>query len=670
VPLVLVDLFPSRFYAVMGTASYLVFHNVTEFFGVMVAFSIFGVGWYTHGQSRDRHALFLGCAFLAIGLMDFMHTLSYAGMPDLLTPSSPNKASTFWVAVRSFAAVAFLASAFVRADSPSRWLTRPVLGTVAVVVPAVVFAAVVFFPSQLPAMFVPGVGQTPVKRGAEYVIVAVLVAAILAHGRRFAHRPDPSAALYVAAFALSAFSELFFAAYTSVTDTRNALGHVYKVVAFYLVYRGVFIASVQRPHRQLQDTAEALRREVAERATVEQALARSAEERRRVEEQLQQAQKIEAVGRLAGGIAHDFNNLLTAILGANQQLLEQLPPSSRLREDAREIDLAARKAATLTRQLLTFSRRQVVAPRVVALDELLGGLVPVLRRLIGETVDLEVRVPAGLGRVRIDPGQLEQVVVNLVVNGRDALVGGGRVTVEAADVVIDAREARQQAGVRPGRFVMLAVSDTGRGMDAGVLSHLFEPFFTTKEPGKGTGLGLSTLYGIVKQAGGHIRVESEVGVGSVFRVYLPHATGEAEGAEGATGQVAQAEPGIVLLVEDDPQVRAVVLKVLRRAGHTVLDAADGEEALERASDPAQPIDVLLTDVVMPRLGGRELAARIRLTRPDLKVLFISGYVEQGFAPDELDEATRFLQKPFTPAALEAELSSLLADPRLRAVGGP
>jgi PAS domain S-box-containing protein len=779
-----VDLFPGTFYRVVPTAAYLVFHNVAEFFAVMVALSIFGVAWYSHEQTRDRHALFLGTAFLAIGLMDFMHTLSYSGMPDFVTPSSANKASQFWVVVRSFAAVAFLASAFVRADAARPWLRKGLLGAVALAVPAVAFVAIVLFPEHVPAAYVPGVGQTAFKRFAEYAIVAVLVAAIAAQGWRRARSGDPSAALYGAAFALSAFSELFFAAYRSVTDTRNLLGHVYKVAAFYLVYRGMFVGSIRRPHQRLLATTEALRREMAERTAAEARLARSAQaleherdrvttimeaspvammrleregrvayvnaaaerilgasreeitrrrfdspewivtdeaggqlapeelpfavlarthapvrrrlaiagpsgrrvlldvtgaplfdaagafdgvvmgleditERSVVEEQLRQSQKMEAVGRLAGGVAHDFNNLLTAILGASDQVLEQLPAGSTLREDARDIQLAARKAAALTRQLLTFSRKQVVVPKVVALDELVAGLVQMLQRLIGEDVQLVARHGPAVGNVRADPGQLEQVVVNLVVNARDAMPEGGRITLETADFELGPQEARAQIGVRPGRYVMLAVSDTGCGMSAEVLSHLFEPFFTTKGPGKGTGLGLSTIYGIVKQAGGHVRVESAVGAGSTFRVYLPRVEDGAAAVEGRAGAAAAAAPATVLLVEDEPQVRAVVLKVLRRAGHAVLDAADGEEALRRAADPAQVIDVLVTDVVMPHLGGRELATRIRALRPGLKVLFVSGYVDAGFPVDELDDDTRFLQKPFGPAELATELSWLL-----------
>ena len=668
VPLLLVDLFPSRLDAVMGTATYLVFHNVAEFFGVMVSLSIFGVAWYGHEQSRDRRALFLGCAFLAIGLVDFMHALSYAGMPDFVTPNSANKASQLWVMVRSFSAVAFLASAFVPPASRSPWLTKRVLGPAAIAVAAAAFVLPIFFPSLLPAAFVPGVGQTPLKRGAEYAIVAVLCAAVAAYAWRYARARDLPAALLVAAFALSAFSELFFAAYRSVTDTRNALGHLYKVAAFYLVYRAIFIASVRRPHVELLETAEALRREVAERTQAEEALARAAEERNRMRDELRQAQKMEAVGRLAGGIAHDFNNLLTTVLGATEALLEQLPPTSPLREDARDIQLSARKAAALTRQLLTFSRKQLVMPRLIALDELVRGLVPVLERLIGENVDLVVRTPPRLGPVRADPGQMEQVIVNLVVNARDAMPAGGRITIDVAETEIGAEEARRRLEVRSGRYVMLSVSDTGCGMDAEVRSHLFEPFFTTKAAGTGTGLGLSTLYGIVKQAGGHVRVESEVGAGSVFRIYLPLVDERVAEAERRPPGAAVSAPAVVLLVEDDPSVRSVVLKVLRRAGHTVLDAADGEEALGRASDPAQHIDVLVTDVVMPRMGGRELAARIRPTRPGLKVLFISGYLEQGFPIDDLDDRSRFLQKPFTPSTLADELASLLARRELKAAG--
>jgi PAS domain-containing protein len=526
-PLVLIEAFPAL-YGVLGTSVYLVFHNVVELFGVMVALSIFGVGWYTYPQSRDRHALLLSAAFLAVGLVHLMHALSFAGMPDFVTRSSPDKASQLWLVARTCTAAAFLASAFVAPDARSRWLTRPVLGAAAVAVAAGAFLAIVVFPGTLPVAFVPGTGQTAFKRIAEYVIVAGFVGAIAVHLGRFARSPDGAAALYLSGFALSAFAELPFAAFRSVTDTRNALGHLYALAGFYLVYRAVFIESVQRPHRALVDAAAALRAERDERAAAQEALAKALDERRRerdrvaalmeaspvalvrvdgkgrvaslnakaervlgvpraavlglpydhpewgmrdeagtelasadlpfavvgrtrapararlavlgttgrkvldivaaplldgeggfdgavlgledatarsrIEEQLRQSQKMEAVGRLAGGVAHDFNNVLTAILSAADVLLAELPPCSALLEEVEEIRTGGRKAAALTRQLLTFSRKQVVVPRVLAPGALVAELAPLLRRLIGEDVELVTVAAPDLGNVRIDRG--------------------------------------------------------------------------------------------------------------------------------------------------------------------------------------------------------------------------------------------------------------------------
>jgi PAS domain S-box-containing protein len=785
VPLVLVELFPAL-HVVMGTSAYLVFHNVAEFFGVMVALSVFGVGWYTHDQSRDHHALFLGSAFLAVGLVQFMHALSYAGMPDFVTPSSPNKASQLWVIARACTAAAFLASAFVRPHAETPWLSKPVLGSLAVAVSLAAFLSAVVFPGTLPDAFVPGVGQTPFKRLVEYGIVATFVAAIVSHAWRFARRPDPAAALYLAGFVLSAFAELFFAAYRSVTDTRNALGHLYTVVAFYLVYRAVFIESVQRPHRALLEAAAALRLERDERVVAQAALARALEEgrrehdrvaaimeaspvalvrvdaggtvgylnaeaervlgvgrgevagrpfdapawgirdeagqpvdpadlpysviartrapvrarhavqdpggrtkvldivgaplldsrgvfegavfgledaseRARMEEQFRQSQKMEAVGRLAGGIAHDFNNVLTAVLSAADYLLRELPPSSPLREEAEEIRVGGRKAATLTRQLLTFSRKEVVVPRVLSLGALVGELIPLLRRLIGEDVELAWEAPASLANVRADAGQLEQVIVNLVVNARDAVSSGGRISITLEDVEVGEDEARGQVGVRPGRFVLLAVADDGCGMTREVLAHAFEPFFTTKAPGKGTGLGLSTIYGIVRQCGGHVRVESQPGAGSLFRIFLPRAEGDVAAPVEAPFRPPQAAvvPASILLVEDEPQVRGVLARALRRAGYAVVEATDGDDAVEWALDPARSLDVLVTDLVMPHLGGQDLAVRVRAARPGVKVLFISGYSGQGFDVGLLGPEVAFLPKPITPPALVEEVQRLV-----------
>ncbi len=386
------------------------------------------------------------------------------------------------------------------------------------------------------------------------------------------------------------------------------------------------------------------------------------------EEQLRQAQKMEAIGSLAGGVAHDFNNLLTAMLGYSGSVLQRLPADSPIRREVEQIEKAAERGAGLTRQLLAFSRRQVVAQEFVDLGEVVRGMVPMLRRLLGEDVVLVTTAGPEPARVHGDRGKLEQVVMNLVVNARDAMPRGGTITILTAAAALDEEFARTRPGVAPGPHVLLAVADTGVGMDAETRSHLFEPFFTTKGPEKGTGLGLATVYGIVKQGGGHIELESEPGRGTTFQVWFPRADGAGrEGARAGTAgerQDAATPPPrgteTVLLVEDERMVRALVGEVLRSAGYAVLEARDGEDALEVAARPGA-LDLLLSDVVMPRLNGPAMAGRLRASRGGLRVLFMSGYTDRHRVNVE-SPGTGFLQKPFTPGDILRKVREVLDGP--------
>jgi PAS domain S-box-containing protein len=392
--------------------------------------------------------------------------------------------------------------------------------------------------------------------------------------------------------------------------------------------------------------------------------------RRELEEQLRQAQKMEAVGMLAGGVAHDFNNLLTIITGYSQLILNNLRGDDPNRHSVEQIMKAGERAAALTSQLLAFSRRQVLQPRVLDLNKLVTSLSTMLRRLIGEDIDLRLVLPPDLGTVSADAGQIEQVLMNLVVNARDAMPRGGVLTIETANVMLDDSYAGRHIAVKPGPYVLLAVSDNGSGMDEATQSRLFEPFFTTKGNGKGTGLGLSTVFGIVKQSGGSVAVYSEPSRGTSVKVYLPRNDQPAVlETERALRKVVRGTETI-LLVEDDEMVRTLVRETLERNGYKILDAAGPIEARRIADQYRLPIQMLITDVVMPKVSGRDLADQLIRKRPDLKVLYMSGYTDNAVLNSGiLQKEVAFLQKPFTPAALSDKVREVLeSDGRTRKAG--
>jgi PAS domain S-box-containing protein len=389
---------------------------------------------------------------------------------------------------------------------------------------------------------------------------------------------------------------------------------------------------------------------------------RDVTDQRRLQQQLLQSQKMEAVGRLAGGIAHDFNNLLTVITSYSDLLLEDFAKDDPKRDDLEQVRKAADGAAALTRQLLTFSRQQVVEPRVISVNDVVENFQKMLRRVIGEDVELATKLAPDVGLVLADIGHLEQTLMNLAVNARDAMPPptGGMLTIETANVELDPDYAHEREGAAVRWFVMLAVSDTGCGMDESTKARIFEPFFTTKEPGKGTGLGLATVYGIVKQAGGFIWVYSEPGHGTTFKIYLPQVGAPAEGVTAAPGVRAPRGTETVLLVEDTAAVRAVTKQVLERQGYTVLEAPNGEAALRLARQHHGRIDLLLTDVVMPGLSGRQLAEQLTRARPDIKVLYSSGYTDDSVVRHGILEARNaYLQKPFAPESLARKVRDVL-----------
>jgi signal transduction histidine kinase len=428
---------------------------------------------------------------------------------------------------------------------------------------------------------------------------------------------------------------------------------------------------IQEANRQLRELQLALERRVEERTSdltrANADLNDALDERRRAErallkseEQLRQSQKLEAVGRLAGGIAHDFNNLLSVILSYAEMLIADDAFSARGRAELEEIKRAGERAADLTRQMLAFSRQQVLEPKIIDLNDILANLHKMLGRVLGEDIELKLLPARQLGLVLADPGQLEQVIMNLVVNARDAMPQGGKLTIATSNVELDQAYAGEHLGVMPGPYVLLSVSDTGVGMDKATQARIFEPFFTTKEMGKGTGLGLSTVFGIVKQSGGNLLVYSEPGLGATFKIYLPQAKGDQAAITARSAAAVTRGTETILLVEDEDQVRSVASGVLRRAGYHVLEARSPGEAILACEQHPVRIDLLLTDVVMPKMSGRLLAERIAAVRPGIRVLFMSGYTDDAILHHGvLDSGVAFLQKPLTPVALARKVREVL-----------
>ncbi len=390
-------------------------------------------------------------------------------------------------------------------------------------------------------------------------------------------------------------------------------------------------------------------------------IGRNITDRKTLEEELRQSQKMEAVGRLAGGVAHDFNNLLTAILGHSELLLANPSSDPRVREDVEEIKKAGERAASLTRQLLAFSRKQILESKILDLNVVVASMERMLGRLIGEDIHLSTVKSPDLGPVRADQSQIEQVILNLAINARDAMPDGGYLTIGTSNVDLDDAYVISHTAAKPGPYVLIAISDTGLGMDAATQLRIFEPFFTTKEQGKGTGLGLSTVYGIVKQSDGYIWVYSERGHGTTFKIYLPRVCQPGERKEASAMTVSStAGTETLLVVEDEQAVRSLVTTVLRRQGYTVLEAADGPSALEIAERHAGLIHMTLTDTVMPLMSGSEFARRLCALRPETRVLFMSGYTEDAIVRHGvLSEGASFLQKPFTPDALVRKIREVL-----------
>jgi two-component system, cell cycle sensor histidine kinase and response regulator CckA len=868
--------FKSHLYTVMDISSYLVFHNVAEFFSVMVSFSIFALGWNACEQNRDRHALFLSVAFLAIGLIDFMHTLGYSGMPPLITPNVTNKATEFWIAARFLGAATFLASAFIPTASTNRWLSKTVLMTAAVALSSVVFIAVIYFPDYLPAAFVDGAGLTTFKITSEYVIITLLVIAAILYWRRLSKSDDKMIHYYLAAFVLCIFSELAFTLYKSAFDTYNMLGHVYKVIAFGMIYKGIFVASVRKPYeslavsnaellqnrnmlshiintipqaifwkdrncrylgcnrllarqaglekpenivglsdfdlpwsreetegyraddKQVMDSGEgkihiietqrqldgsviwidttkmplvdssgkiygvmgvfddittqkqaheALERsEKRHRSILQTALSgywltdmqgrllevnesycrmsgyseqelltmsisdidvmegegdtsthiqkiitlggdrfesrhrrkdgsvfdvevsttfqameggrfvaflRDISQNRKLEEQLRQSQKMEALGLLAGGIAHDFNNILTVIMGYCS-LLNMTPHTDPIEKEAIEhINSSAERAAQLTRGLLAFSHKQVMDPKPMYLNDVVQQVQKFLIRIIGEDITLKSIFSDATLKVMADAGQIEQVLMNLATNARDAMPEGGTLAIETGSQELDAAFVASYGYGTPGRYAVVSVSDSGIGMNEETRNKIFEPFFTTKDVGKGTGLGMAIVHGIVTQHGGFVHVYSEPENGTTFKIYIPLL--DKNEVFDVTKAVAAPPKGgseTILVVEDDSAIRRLVETLLVCSGYEVILAENGEDGVNKFAADSSRIKLIIMDMIMPKKSGIEAYREMKPALGEVKVLFTSGYTDDFIrSRGDLDEGTDLIMKPLKPTDL-------------------
>ncbi len=665
-PFLLVMLFPAQLLGLMDVSSYLVFHNVTEFFSIVVSLSLFGVGWYAYDQSRDRHALFLGSAFLATGLIDFMHTLGNAAMPAFLTANSTNKSTQFWIAARLLNAAALLLSAFIRPDQPRRWLTKRSLLSAALLATGLVFTGVTFFPTHLPATFVVGVGLTPFKVFSEYLVIACLLLALVAYWRRMHETGDRLFLNYTAAFVLAAFGEAAFASYRTGFDTFNVLGHVYKVGAFYLIYQGAFAAWVRKPYLQLSVSNEKLRLEVAEREQAEEKVrALNADLEQRVSDRTSRLaasnleleasrESIRSAGRrkdeFLGMLSHELRNPLAPMRYA-VYIMERTGAATA--QAARPLAIIKRQVDHLARlvdDLLDVTRiahgkielrRARVDIREVALRAAEDF------RLLTEErgIRFQVVLPESPVHSVADATRIAQVLGNLLHNAAKFTSAGDDVTLSLCATGVEAE---------------LRVRDSGAGIDPALLPHVFEPFVqgerTLARSNGGLGLGLALVKEIIELHGGGVRAESGgIGKGAEFLIRLPLV--RAASTEVQLPANVQRTPRVrrVLIVDDNADAADSLAEVVRMFGHTVEVAYDGPGALARAR--ANPPEIVLCDVGLPGMNGYEVARALRASVDAPRVFAVSGYAQPADVLKAIEAGfDGHVAKPCDPAEIERVLA--------------
>jgi len=662
---------------ILGQRDFLFFHTGIELFAVSVGWGVFLIAWSSRRMIDNHYIVLLGISFFFTGILDIVHTLTYKGM-GVVTGYGSGIATQLWIAARYLQAVSMLvASIYVRRRMTSA-IAFPVYAVITLLLLASIFIWRIF-----PECFLDGTGLTPFKIASEYVIILLFALSGITLYLNRSHF-EKTVLRFLAVFTMTTIiSEFCFTRYTNLYGMGNIFGHLFKLTAYYFCYRAIVEGAVTNPTGvlfwQLKQTEEALlsaqgelKERLRERTTelngTSKQLSTEVEGRKRVEgekeilqAQFLQSQKMEAVGRLAGGIAHDFNNMMTAVIGFSEMLLDKVGNDHPIRKGLEQIKRAGENAASLTGQLLAFSRKQVLQPRIISINTQIEGMKHMLKRLIGEDVDLETVLSVDTANVNVDPVQFQQVLINLVVNARDAIPNGGKVTVESHNIFLDDDYAHTHEGVKSGNYVLLEVSDTGIGMDEETKSKIFEPFYTTKELGKGTGLGLATVYGIVKQSGGHIWVYSEPGKGTTFKLYFPSAEGAV--AHPTLEDIApKALRGkeTILVVEDEDIVREVIKQALEINGYHALVAKSAKEAEEIFRQNEGNINLMITDVVMPGTSGPDLASRIQASRKTVRVLFISGYSDEAIVRHGiLGSGTAFLPKPFSPNQLARKVREIL-----------